>query len=435
MILSELQALHDLPFFELIKRSREVHETNWPEAEVQLCTLLSIKTGGCSEDCSYCAQSARYNSGVQIERLMEKEQIMERARAARETGSTRFCMGAAWRGVRGGTQRFEQVLDIIKDVSTLGMEVCVTLGELGPEEAVRLREAGVTVVDKLGAKAADAFLRSHPGFSKTCDLTIHQLDCQDSDFLNLSFLEGLSPGERCSIIFCIEDETLVVSTILMMLDVCQDPAKDVDGIYLRTIRPDGPGDLLHRRQASLAKNIPIVPFASESEIWNEDVVLSLSLDLMAERIHETYRRGVAKLPPEPGNPAPAANKTWLALSPDERDGNRESADHLWAKFRTLGYELETSPIGKPVPSSTLSKEFESRIEEFASSEHYRWMAWRLINGWTYGEERDNSAKKHPDLVSYDDLTEAGREKDRMLVRILPELIEHGRLKARRLPAG
>jgi biotin synthase len=75
---------------------------------------------------------------------MEKEQIMERARAARETGSTRFCMGAAWRGVRGGTQRFEQVLDIIKDVSTLGMEVCVTLGELGPEEAVRLREAGVT---------------------------------------------------------------------------------------------------------------------------------------------------------------------------------------------------------------------------------------------------------------------------------------------------
>jgi biotin synthase len=144
MILSELQALHDLPFFELIQRSRGVHQANWPEAEVQLCTLLSIKTGGCSEDCSYCAQSARYNSGVQIERLMEKEQIMERARAARETGSTRFCMGAAWRGVRGGTQRFEQVLDIIKDVSTLGMEVCVTLGELGPDEAVRLREAGVT---------------------------------------------------------------------------------------------------------------------------------------------------------------------------------------------------------------------------------------------------------------------------------------------------
>ena len=144
MILSELQDLYALPFFDLIQRSRGVHQANWPEPEVQLCTLLSIKTGGCSEDCSYCAQSARYNSGVQIERLMEKETIMERARAARDTGSTRFCMGAAWRGVRGGTQRFEQVLDIIKDVSTLGMEVCVTLGELGPDEAVRLREAGVT---------------------------------------------------------------------------------------------------------------------------------------------------------------------------------------------------------------------------------------------------------------------------------------------------
>jgi len=144
MNLSELQALHSLPFFELIQRSRSVHEANWPEAEVQLCTLLSIKTGGCSEDCSYCAQSARYNSGIEIERLMSKETIMERARIARDTGSTRFCMGAAWRGVRGGTQRFEQVLDIIKDVSSLGMEVCVTLGELGPAEAQQLREAGVT---------------------------------------------------------------------------------------------------------------------------------------------------------------------------------------------------------------------------------------------------------------------------------------------------
>ncbi len=144
MLLAELQRLHSLPFFELLKQARAVHEANWPESDVQLCTLLSIKTGGCSEDCSYCAQSARYNSGVEIERLMGKDAIMERARAARETGSTRFCMGAAWRGVRGGTQRFEQVLEIVREVSTLGMEVCVTLGELGPEEAKALKEAGVT---------------------------------------------------------------------------------------------------------------------------------------------------------------------------------------------------------------------------------------------------------------------------------------------------
>ncbi|MCW1913764.1 biotin synthase BioB [Luteolibacter sp. GHJ8] len=144
MLLAELQRLHALPFFDLLQQARAVHQANWETNEVQLCTLLSIKTGGCSEDCSYCAQSARYNSGVEIERLMSKDTIMERAKAARDTGSTRFCMGAAWRGVRGGTQRFEQVLDIVRDVSTLGMEVCVTLGELGPDEAKALKEAGVT---------------------------------------------------------------------------------------------------------------------------------------------------------------------------------------------------------------------------------------------------------------------------------------------------
>lgn len=140
----ELHRLYHLPFFDLLTRAREVHVANWPEREVQLCTLLSIKTGGCSEDCGYCAQSARWSTGLQVERLMEREAVLERARAAREAGSTRFCMGAAWRGVRAGTERFEKVLEIVREVSRLGMEVCVTLGELGPREAAALREAGVT---------------------------------------------------------------------------------------------------------------------------------------------------------------------------------------------------------------------------------------------------------------------------------------------------
>ncbi|MFY7817850.1 MAG: biotin synthase BioB [Akkermansiaceae bacterium] len=144
MTYDQLTALYQLPLFELIDRSRAVHKEHWPVQEVQLCTLLSIKTGGCSEDCSYCAQSARYKSGVEVERLMSKETVMERALQARATGSTRFCMGAAWRGVRMGTQRFEQVLDIVNDVAKLGMEVCVTLGELGAEEAKALKQAGVT---------------------------------------------------------------------------------------------------------------------------------------------------------------------------------------------------------------------------------------------------------------------------------------------------
>ena len=144
MNFEELERIYHQPFFDLLKQAREVHETHWPESEVQLCTLLSIKTGGCSEDCSYCAQSARYDSGVEAERLMSRESVLERAQAARANGSTRFCMGAAWRGVRTGTKRFDEVVEIVRDVSALGMEVCVTLGELGPEEALVLKEAGVT---------------------------------------------------------------------------------------------------------------------------------------------------------------------------------------------------------------------------------------------------------------------------------------------------
>lgn len=140
----DLHRIYHQPFFNLLKQSRAVHEEHWPENEVQLCTLLSIKTGGCSEDCGYCSQSARYTTDVKAERLMEREQVMERALAARANGSTRFCMGAAWKGVKTGTQKFNQVLDIVRDVSTLGMEVCVTLGELGETEAQQLKEAGVT---------------------------------------------------------------------------------------------------------------------------------------------------------------------------------------------------------------------------------------------------------------------------------------------------
>jgi len=141
---SDLHRTYHQPFFDLLKQSRAVHEENWPEREVQLCTLLSIKTGGCSEDCGYCAQSSRYSTGLQRETLMGCDQVMERARAARDNGSTRFCMGAAWKGVRKGTPKFDQVLDIVRNVSTLGMEVCVTLGELGPDEAELLKDAGVT---------------------------------------------------------------------------------------------------------------------------------------------------------------------------------------------------------------------------------------------------------------------------------------------------
>ena len=144
MTFAQLRALYDTPLFELISRSRAVYLENWQGGEMQLCTLLSIKTGGCSEDCGYCAQSARYSTGVKAEKLMKTEEILAVAQRARENGSTRFCMGAAWKGVRSGDPRFEQVLESVREVSKLGMEVCVTLGQLGDHEARQLKEAGVT---------------------------------------------------------------------------------------------------------------------------------------------------------------------------------------------------------------------------------------------------------------------------------------------------
>ncbi len=144
MQLPQLQALYRQPFFHLIQQARNVYLEHWSGEEVQLCTLLSIKTGGCSEDCGYCAQSARYSTGVKAERQLETGEILKVAERARANGSTRFCMGAAWRGVRDGDPRFEQVLGTIREVSKLGMEVCVTLGQLSLPEARKLKEAGVT---------------------------------------------------------------------------------------------------------------------------------------------------------------------------------------------------------------------------------------------------------------------------------------------------
>ena len=142
---AQLSPIYHQPLFPLLDQSRRVHCQHWGEKEgVQLCRLLSIKTGGCSEDCGYCAQSARYNTGVKAERLMEREDVLSEARQAKAAGAGRFCMGAAWKGVKEGEAKFESVLNIVRDVKQLGMEVCVTLGQLTDEAARQLKEAGVT---------------------------------------------------------------------------------------------------------------------------------------------------------------------------------------------------------------------------------------------------------------------------------------------------
>ena len=144
MTFDQLSAHYHQPLFDLISESRAVHLSHWRGEEVQRCSLLSIKTGGCSEDCAYCAQSAHYSTAVEREELLSLENVLTAARRARSQGATRFCMGAAWRGVRDGSEKFERVLEIVREVSQLGMEVCVTLGEIGPVEARKLKKAGVT---------------------------------------------------------------------------------------------------------------------------------------------------------------------------------------------------------------------------------------------------------------------------------------------------
>jgi biotin synthase len=141
--LAELRSVYDLPLPDLLFRAMQVHRAHHDPADVQRCALLSIKTGGCPEDCGYCAQSARYKTGVKAEPLLTVDEVRERATRAKELGATRFCMGAAWREVKDGPQ-FESVLEMIRLVRGLGMEACVTLGMLTDEQARRLAEAGLT---------------------------------------------------------------------------------------------------------------------------------------------------------------------------------------------------------------------------------------------------------------------------------------------------
>jgi len=141
--LPEVRAIHDLPLLELVYRAQTVHRATFGDPKVQLCSLLSIKTGGCPEDCAYCPQAARYHTGVQAERLMETGDVLDAARRARAAGATRFCMGAAWREVKDGPQ-FDRVLEMVRGVRAMGMEACVTLGMLSNEQARRLKEAGLS---------------------------------------------------------------------------------------------------------------------------------------------------------------------------------------------------------------------------------------------------------------------------------------------------
>ena len=138
----EIAEVYHLPLMELIGRANAVHRSHHNPGEVQVCVLLSIKTGGCPEDCAYCSQAARYNTAVDPQALMQLDDVLSAARQAKASGATRFCMGAAWREVRNGPQ-FDRVLEMIRAVNGEGLEVCCTLGMVTPEQAVAMKDAGL----------------------------------------------------------------------------------------------------------------------------------------------------------------------------------------------------------------------------------------------------------------------------------------------------
>jgi biotin synthase len=141
--LEEVKALYDRPLLDLVYEAASVHRAHHNAGEMQMCTLLSIKTGGCAEDCGYCSQSIHNTADLEKEILMKTDEVLEQARKAKEAGSTRFCMGAAWPRVLDG-RAFDRVLEMVRGVSGMGLEACCTLGMLTEEQAVRLKEAGLS---------------------------------------------------------------------------------------------------------------------------------------------------------------------------------------------------------------------------------------------------------------------------------------------------
>ncbi|EJD6375973.1 MULTISPECIES: biotin synthase BioB [Providencia] len=139
--IKQANELFSMPFFELLFQAQQIHRQHFDPQQVQVSTLLSIKTGACPEDCKYCAQSARYKTGLETEKLMEVQQVLESAKKAKQAGSTRFCMGAAWRNPKERDMPYLEMM--VKEVKSLGMETCMTLGMIDNAQAQRLAEAGL----------------------------------------------------------------------------------------------------------------------------------------------------------------------------------------------------------------------------------------------------------------------------------------------------
>jgi biotin synthase len=236
--LAELQVIYSLPFPDLILRAAEIHRAHHNYRDVQRCALLSIKTGGCPEDCGYCAQSAHFKTSVPATPLLTVNEVKDRACRAKELGATRFCMGAAWRSVKEGPA-FEQVLDMVRAVRALDMEACVTLGMLTDDQARRLRAAGLTAYNHnldtsrrhygsiVSTRTYDDRLETlkavqRAGISVCCGGIIGMGETEEDRLALLAELSALEPPP----------ESIPINTLVPMAGTPLASAPPVDGLQL-----------------------------------------------------------------------------------------------------------------------------------------------------------------------------------------------------------
>ena len=237
-----VEDLYHLPLTELLFRAQTIHRQHHDPASVQRCTLLSIKTGGCPEDCAYCPQSAHYQTGVARDGLMNPAAVLSAARAAKENGSTRFCMGAAWREVHDGAA-FDAVLEMIGDVAGLGMEVCTTLGMLTPDQAGRLKLAGLTAYNHNLDTSAEFYpqIITTRTYQDRLDTLRHVQEAGLSACCGGIIGMGESPRDRCAMLAQLgrldpHPESLPVNVLARAAGTPLADAEDLDPIELvRTI--------------------------------------------------------------------------------------------------------------------------------------------------------------------------------------------------------
>jgi hypothetical protein len=329
---------------------------------------------------------------------------------------------------------------VIVGFGSFGQNVALKLVKMG-QQLVQRRVRGkdkwhvvkprVTVIDPRGEIATVPFLRAHPAFTKHCTWAVHPWSCEAPEFLDLTFLDLAHASAKTSIIFCLENETISLRTALLLNDLCRSTLKrkGVDAIYLRIARPERLGGIVENLAAQEGKP-RLVFFAPDSEIFSASAILRSGVDALARAVHEAYRTA-DEADARANNKPTAAGKTWEQLASDDRESSREAADHTWAKLRTLGYDIRPVPANEtPAPASeALLREIESREDELARVEHYRWMTWRLLTGWTHGSPRDNAKKHHPDLTAYEKLRPSTQDKDKVIIRAIPVLLKKGRLQA------